>query len=157
MAEVYIDSLTLQNFGPFYGEHTLDFRSLEGKCGVLVGGKNGAGKTHLLRALYLAVVGESGLGDLRKVEPGADATRFVFEKSLNRRALAEGEDTMRLKAVVSLRDEKVGSRKVELLREIRFRSNSSPVWDHYATRSDTPGRIEDEQVATNSRVVLSIT
>lgn len=146
MPEVYIDSLTLENFGPFYGEHTVDFRSLEGKCGILVGGKNGAGKTHLLRALYLAVVGESGVGDLKKVETGSDATRFAFEKSLNRRALVEGQDTMRLKAVVSLRDVKVGSRKVELLREVRFRPNSSPVWEHYATRSDTPGRIEDEQV-----------
>jgi DNA sulfur modification protein DndD len=151
MAEVYIDSLTLENFGPFYGEHTLDFRSLEGKCGILVGGKNGAGKTHLLRALYLAVVGESGVGDLRKVEPGSDATRFAFEKSLNRRALAEGQDTMRLKAVISLRDAKVGSRKVELLREVRFRSNSAPVWEHFATRSDTPGRIEDEQVIQKLR------
>jgi len=146
MAEVYIDLLTLENFGPFYGEHTLDFRSLEGKCGILVGGKTGAGKTHLLRALYLAVVGESGVGDLKKVETGSDATRFTFEKSLNRRALAEGQDMMRLKAVVSVRDDKVGSRKVELLREVRFRPNSSPVWEHYALRSDTPGRIEDEQV-----------
>jgi len=146
MAEVYIDSLTLENFGPFYGEHTLDFRSLEGKCGILIGGKNGAGKTHLLRALYLAVVGESGVGDLKKLETGSDATRFAFEKSLNRRALAEGQDTLRVKAVVSLRDDKVGSRKVELRREVRFRPNSSPVWEHYATRSDTPGLIEDEQV-----------
>lgn len=145
MAEVYIDSLTLENFGPFYGEHTIDFRSLEGKSGVLVGGKTGAGKTHLLRALYLAVVGESGVGDLKKGEAGSDATGFAFEKSLNRRALAEGQDTMRLKAVVSRRDD-VGSRKVELLREVRFRPNSTPVWEHFATRSDTPGRIEDEQV-----------
>ncbi len=151
MAEVYIDSLTLENFGPFYGEHTVDFRSLEGKCGVLVGGKNGAGKTHLLRALYLAVVGESGVGDLRKVEIGSDATGFAFDKVLNRRALAEGQDTMRLKAVVSLRDDKVGSRKVELFREVRFRPNSSPVWEHHATRSDTPGRIEDEQVIQKLR------
>src|SRR6266480_5502508 len=119
MAEVYIDSLTLENFGPFYGEHTLNFRSLEGKCGILVGGKNGAGKTHLLRALYLAVVGESGVGDLRRLETGSDATRFMFEKSLNRMAQAEGQDTVRLKAIVSLRDDKVGGRKVELLREIR--------------------------------------
>lgn len=146
MAEVYIDSLTLENFGPFYGENTIDFRSLEGKCGVLVGGKNGAGKTHVLRALYLAVVGESGVGDLKKVETGSDATRFAFEKSLNRRALSEGQDVMRFKAVVSLRDDKVGSRKVELLREVRFRPNSAPVWEHSATRSDMPGRIEDEQV-----------
>ena len=96
MAEVYIDSLTLENFGPFYGEHTFNFGNLDGSGGILVGGKNGAGKTHLLRALYLAVVGESGVGDLKRVETGSDATRFIFDKSLNRRAQAEGQDTMRL-------------------------------------------------------------
>ena len=67
MSEVYIDSLTLENFGPFYAEHTLNFGSLDGRCGILVGGKNGAGKTHLLRALYLAVVGESGVRDWKRV------------------------------------------------------------------------------------------
>jgi DNA sulfur modification protein DndD len=151
MPDVYIDSLTLENFGPFYGEHTLDFRSLEGKCGILVGGKNGAGKTHVLRALYLAVVGETGVGDLKRVETGSEATRFIFEKSLNRRALAEGQDTIRLNAVITLRDDKVGSRKVELHREIRFRPNSSPVWEHSAVRSDTPGHIDDEQVIQKLR------
>lgn len=151
MAEVYIDSLTIENFGPFYGEHTLNFRSLEGKCGILLGGKNGAGKTHVLRALYLAVVGESGVGDLKKVETGADATRFAFEKSLNRRALEEGQDTIKLDVAVTLRDEKVSSRKVQLHREIRFRQNSSPVWSHYATRSDNPGKIEDEQIIQKLR------
>ncbi|GAB6272400.1 MAG: DNA sulfur modification protein DndD [Smithella sp.] len=151
MSEVYIDTLALENFGPFYGEHILDFRNLEGKCGILIGGKNGAGKTHVLRALYLAVVGESGVGDLKRVETGADATRFAFERAINRRALAEGNDTVKLKAVVSLRDDKVGSRKVEFHREIRFRPNSSPVWDHYAVRSDTPGRVEDVQVIQKLR------
>lgn len=146
MPEVYIDELTLENFGPFYDEHTLNFRSLEGKCGILVGGKNGAGKTHLLRAMYLAIVGESGVGDLRKLEPGTDTTKFVFDKLLNRRAMSEGKDTVRLKAVISLRDAKVGSRKVEITRSIRFRPNSTPVWEHTATRSDTAGVINDEQV-----------
>ena len=74
MPEVYIDSLTLENFGPFYGEHTLNFGSLEGRCGILVGGKNGAGKTHLLRALYLAVMGEPGVGDPKCVAAFALAT-----------------------------------------------------------------------------------
>jgi DNA sulfur modification protein DndD len=151
MADVYIDSLTVENFGPFYGKHTLDFRSLEGKCGILVGGKTGAGKTHLLRALYLAVVGESGVGDLKRVETGSDATRFVFEKSLNRLAQAEGQDTARLQAVVTLRDDKVGSRKVTFVREIRYRPNSAPVWQHYAIRSETPGRIEDDQLIQKLR------
>ncbi|MEM2111863.1 MAG: AAA family ATPase [Candidatus Bathyarchaeia archaeon] len=151
MPEVYIDSLTLENFGPFYGEHTIDFRSLEGKCGILIGGKNGAGKTHVLRALYLAVVGETGVGDLKRVETGSEATRFIFEKSLNRRAVAEGRDTVRLSAIITLRDDKVGSRKVEFHREIRFRPNSSPVWEHYALRSDTQGRIDDLQVIQKLR------
>ena len=151
MSDVYIDLLALENFGPFYGPHTFDFRNLEGKCGILVGGKNGAGKTHVLRALYLAVVGESGVGDLKRVETGSETTRFVFEKSLNRRALAEGIDTVCLKAVVRLRDDKVGSRKVELHREIRFRPNSSPIWDHSAIRSDTSGRIDDVQVIQKLR------
>ena len=127
MAEVYIDSLTLENFGPFYGEHTLNFRNLEGRCGIQVGGKNGAGNTHLLRALYLAVVGEPGVGDLKRVETGADATRFLFDRSLNRRAQAEGQDVVRFKVDVSLRDdENGGQRKVELVREIRHRPNSPP-------------------------------
>jgi DNA sulfur modification protein DndD len=151
MSEVYIDSLELENFGPFYGPHKIDFRSLEGKCGILVGGKNGAGKTHLLRALYLAVVGERGVGDLKRLETGSDSTGFGFEKSLNRRALAEGQDTMWLKTVITLRDDKVGSRSVELHRDIRFRPNSPPVWEHSAVRSGTPGRIEDEQIIQKLR------
>lgn len=152
MPEVYIDSLTLENFGPFYGEHTLNFGSLDGRCGILVGGKNGAGKTHLLRALYLAVVGESGVGDLKRVETGSDATRFLFDRSLNRRAQAEGQDTVRLKVEVSLRDDKGGgSRKIELAREIRHRPNSPPVWHSHAQRLETPGLIEDEQVIQKLR------
>jgi len=150
--EVYIDSLTLENFGPFYGDHTLKLSSLDGHCGVLVGGRNGAGKTHLLRALYLAVVGESGVGDLRRVETGSDATRFMFDKSLNRRALAEGQDTVRLKVEVSRRDDSSGgSRSIELMREIRHRPNSPPVWRSFAKRSDVPGVIEDEQLIQKLR------
>ncbi|MCY3729543.1 MAG: AAA family ATPase [Nitrospira sp.] len=152
MPEVCIDSLTLENFGPFYGEHTFTFGNLDGRCGILVGGRNGAGKTHLLRALYLAVVGESGVGDLKRVETGSEATRFVFDKSLNRRALAEGQDTVSLRATISQRDEKNGgSRTVELIREIRHRPNSPPVWHSYAIRSDTTGSIEDEQVIQKLR------
>jgi DNA sulfur modification protein DndD len=152
MAEVYIDSLTIQNFGPFYGEHTLKFGNLEGRCGIVVGGKNGAGKTHLLRALYLAVVGESGVGDLKRVETGSDATRFAFDRSLNRRAQAEGNDTVGLKVELSVRDEKSGgSRKLLLEREIRHRQNSPPVWTSYATRSDESRVIADEQVIQKYR------
>jgi DNA sulfur modification protein DndD len=142
MSEVYIDSLTLKNFGPFYGEHTFNFATHDDRCAILIGGKNGAGKTHLLRALYLGVVGETGVHDLKKVEPASDASRFIFEKSLNRRAESEGEDTASLKVTISQRDEK-GSRKAIFVREIRYRPNSGPVWYSYADRFDGSGRIED--------------
>jgi DNA sulfur modification protein DndD len=146
MPEVYIDSLTLENFGPYYGEHSFNFGTLEGRSGILIGGKNGAGKTHLLRALYLAVVGETGVVDLKKVEPASEATRFVFDKSLNRRALSEGQDTVRLEVAISQRDEKGGaSRRATLVREIRHRPNSGPVWRSFAERNDGSGLIDDEK------------
>jgi len=34
MAEVFIDSLTLENFGPYYGEHTFNFATLEDTFGL---------------------------------------------------------------------------------------------------------------------------
>jgi DNA sulfur modification protein DndD len=152
MAEVFIDSLTIENFGPYYGSHTLRFGDLGDRCGVLVGGKMGAGKTHLLRALYLAVVGEAGVVDLRKVESGSDATRFAFDRSLNRRALSEGIDSCRLSVNLTLRDEgSGGSRSAEIIREIRHRPNSSPVWTSFAKRSDTTTEISDDTLIQKLR------
>src|SRR6266446_7718953 len=144
MSEVSIDSLTVRNFGPYYGEHTFNLTTHDDRCGILVGGKNGAGKTHLLRALYLAVVGETGVHDLKKVEPASESTRFNFERALNRRAEAEGEDTIVLGVTVSQRDEKgVGTRKAKFVREIRFRPNSSPIWKSHANREDGSDELDD--------------
>ena len=152
MPQVSIDSLTIENFGPYYGAHEFKFTSLEGRSGILIGGRNGAGKTHLLRALYLAAVGESGTGDLRKVEAGADATRFLFEKSLNRKAADEGQDTTKLSITISQRDESAGStRKATLVREIRFRPKAPPSWRSYALKSGSTTEIEDEQVIQKLR------
>ncbi|MEY2495018.1 MAG: sulfur modification protein DndD [Verrucomicrobiota bacterium] len=146
MAEVYIDSLTLKNFGPYYGEHVFNFGTLDDRMGILVGGKNGAGKTHLLRALYLAAVGETGVIDLKKVEPASESTRFNFDRSLNRRAEMEGEDTIVLQVTVSQRDEKgVGTRKATFVREIRFRPNSAPVWRSHADREDGSPELDDDK------------
>ena len=154
MPDVYIDELTLENFGPYYGEHTFNFGTVEDRCGILIGGKNGAGKTHLLRALYLAVVGEAGVGDLKKVEPASEATRFVFERSLNRRAQAEGKDTVRLQVKISqIGETGGGSRKAVLVREIRHRP-SGPKWSSYADRMDGSGQIEEEKYLAKLRDTL---
>ena len=116
MPEVFIDRLTVENFGPFYGETTFDFKPLEGRQGILIGGRNGAGKTHLLRALYLAVVGETGAIDLANLEKsGSDATRFRFEHSLSRKAAAEGNYETRLTVDIVQRDEQgAGAKRVTL-------------------------------------------
>ena len=152
MPEIYIDSLTVENFGPFYGEHTFNFGNLDGCGGILIGGKNGVGKTHLLRALYLASAGESGVGDLKRVETGSEATRFIFDKVLNRRAQTEGQDKMRLAVSISQRDERgVGTRDVQFVREVRFRQNSAPVWHSYAVKSGSQGCIEDEKFINRLR------
>lgn len=152
MPRVWIDSISIRDFGPFYGDHTFNLTPLEGRTGILIGGKNGAGKTHLLRALYLAIVGETGVGDLKRVETGSDATKFAFDRALNRRAYEEGRDTIGLSATVALRDDDSGgSRRVEFHREIRFRQNSAPVWRSSAQRSDTAGQVDDETVIQKLR------
>lgn len=152
MPEVSIDSLTLKNFGPYYGEHTIDFTAVDEKCGILVGGRNGAGKTHLLRALYLAVVGKTGIGDLKNVETGNDATRFMFDRALNRKAAAEGQETTAFSITISQRDAKgAGARKATLVREIRHRQNSEAIWTSYAFKSESNERIDDESVMQKLR------
>src|ERR1700682_4532260 len=104
MSLVSIDSLEIENFGPYYGPHSFNFAPVEERSAVLIGGKMGAGKTHLLRALYLATVGESGEFDLKKLDDGSDATKFLLRESLNRRARTEGCDTTRLSVTISQAD-----------------------------------------------------
>lgn len=142
---ISIESLSISNFGPFYQTTNFDFAtSSDSSPHVLIGGKNGAGKTHVLRALYLAVVGEAGLGDLRKVESGSDATRFSFAKALNRRASREGDDTCKLRVAIRQRDADSGKEQLLTLhREIRFRPSSPPDWRSWAERSND-GEVEED-------------
>lgn len=145
MPEIYIDSLRVQDFGPYYGEHRFDFSAVDGRRAVLIGGRNAAGKTHLLRALYLAAVGESGAIDLKKVESGSEATRFDLAESLNRRARAEGRDTSELELTLTQRDES-GSigRSLTLVRQIRHRPASPPRFSSRANLSGDTRWIEED-------------
>ena len=76
MAEVFIESLAIENFGPYYGRHEFKFTGVEERGMILVGARNGVGKTHLWRAACLALLGESGPGALRKVEAGGRGHGF---------------------------------------------------------------------------------
>jgi DNA sulfur modification protein DndD len=145
MSEVFIDTLEVENFGPFYGEHHFDFRAEEGKVATLIGGKNGAGKTHLLRALYLAAVGSSGAVDLKKLEAGSDTTRFSLEESLNRKARKEGTDACRLSITLSKRDGTgTTGRAITIHRRIKFRPASPPSFSSQARLSGDSNWTEDE-------------
>ena len=150
---ISIDSLSITNFGPFYETTNFDFVApADSSPHVLIGGKNGAGKTHVLRALYLAVVGEAGLGDLRKVESGSDATRFSFAKALNRRASREGADACKLRVDIRQRDADSGKEQILTLhREIRFRPNSPPDWKSWAERSNDRQVEEDDKMIERLR------
>jgi DNA sulfur modification protein DndD len=155
MPVVSLDSLTIENFGPFYGTHEFKFSSLGERTGILIGGKNGAGKTHLLRALYLAAVGETGRHDLTKLDKDSDATRFILDKALNRQAAAEGWDEIKLAVTITQHDENgSGSRNVRFVREIRFRKNSATIWRSYAQESGGTTQIDDETQIEKLREAL---
>lgn len=150
---ISIDHLEITNFGPFYGTTKFDFiTDPDGPPHVLIGGKNGAGKTHVLRAMYLAVAGSAGIGDLRRVETGSDANRFNFDRVLNRRAAREGADTCILKATIRQRDADSGKEQLlSLHREIRFRPASPPVWQSWAERSNDLESVSDETLIERLR------
>lgn len=146
MSEIFIDSLTVENFGPFYGQHVFDFRPADGRQATLIGGKNGAGKTHLMRALYLAAVGSSGAIDLKKVESGSDATKFVLEESLNRKARSEGVDSSTLEITLTKRDDTgTTGRSLTISRQIRHRQNSAAVFNSRAQLSGESAWIDDDE------------
>lgn len=148
MYRIFIDWIRLKNFGPFYGEHFFDFQSNDpNRTTILVGGKNGVGKTHLLRALYLCVVGESGAFDLKKVEAGSDATKFELSESLNRIARIEGanECTLEIKLTKQHYNNNFLKRSLIIRRKIRFRPVSPPVFSSEAHLLEEDRKITDDK------------
>lgn len=59
-----INKLLLYNFNSFEGENTFDFTSHDEKNIILIGGKNGAGKTSLFMAIKIALYGPLAFGYL---------------------------------------------------------------------------------------------
>jgi DNA sulfur modification protein DndD len=147
MSELYIDKLIITDFGPFFDRHEFDFTGTPDKPVILVGGRNGAGKTHLLRAIYLAIAGEVGVGDLRYIESAESGnTGFKVEESLNRLAKAKGRDKSKLSITLRIRDktDSIG-RKVIFIREIRHRPNSPPIFIDKMMKIDPPEEYSSEK------------
>lgn len=145
-SQIFIESLRLVNFGPFYGENSLSFTTKRGEpTNVLIGGKNGAGKTHLLRALYLSITGKTGLSDLKNVEAESGATKFNVEQLLNRKAKREGSDTCSIEIKVVRRDSDTGKdRWLKVCHTIKFRPASPLSWKFSAESSGSVRPVEDE-------------
>lgn len=57
-----INYIKLNNIGPYVGEHKFDLNTNSSKNIVLIGGKNGAGKTTFLKALKYGLFGSFSLG-----------------------------------------------------------------------------------------------
>ncbi|NBP15846.1 hypothetical protein EBU95_15890 [bacterium] len=145
MSLISIESLELENFGPFYGHHVFKFSKNGSRSTTLIGGKNGAGKTHLLRALYLATVGGPGRFDLRKLETGEDSRGFAIENSLNRRAEAEGKNEALLAVTLVQNDEQeTSSRKLYLRRTIKYKKSGID-FKSIARLSDNSQEIDSEE------------
>ena len=72
-----INYLKLNNIGPYVGEHKFDLNTNSSKNVILIGGKNGAGKTTFLKSIKFGLFGSFAMG-LK-----TDTDRYFYEiKSL---------------------------------------------------------------------------
>ena len=127
-AIVTLHSLVLNNFGSYYGEHTIELFPKSGRRNVTaVVGSNGDGKSTLFYALNWALYGDEYLSELQR-----DKGRRLSEL-INRRAVLEAADEQRsVNAMVLLhfstnghdyyiaRDVVAGPRSVEGTTETRI-------------------------------------
>ncbi|OWA34251.1 DNA sulfur modification protein DndD [Saccharibacillus sp. O16] len=90
---MHINKLLLRNIGAYHGpHHSFDFRTSADKNVVLLGGKNGAGKTTILESLRIVLFGSLAYGFMNDNEP-------YFKKIhslLNRAALQNGENDFQI-------------------------------------------------------------
>lgn len=84
---MHIRKLVLRNIGAYHGDiNKFDFRTTSNKNVVLLGGKNGAGKTTILESLKIVLFGCMAYGFMTENEPYFRKIRTL----LNRKALNEG-------------------------------------------------------------------
>ncbi|MGE7827625.1 DNA sulfur modification protein DndD [Paenibacillus sp. NPDC093718] len=83
-----INKLILRNIGPYNGDfNKFDFRTNGKQNVILLGGKNGAGKTTILESLRIVLFGSMAYGFVTENEPYFRRIRSL----LNRQALHEGQ------------------------------------------------------------------
>jgi len=83
---MHIQKLALRNIGAYYGDlNEFDFRTVPKRNVILLGGKNGAGKTTILESLRIVLFGSMAYGLVTENEPYFRKIRTL----LNRKAVNE--------------------------------------------------------------------
>ncbi|MGX1826716.1 DNA sulfur modification protein DndD [Paenibacillus taichungensis] len=83
---MHIQKLALRNIGAYHGElNKFDFRTTANRNVILLGGKNGAGKTTILESLRIVLFGSMAYGFVTENEPYFRKIRTL----LNRKAINE--------------------------------------------------------------------
>ncbi|MFB8372271.1 DNA sulfur modification protein DndD [Paenibacillus taichungensis] len=83
---MHIQKLALRNIGAYHGElNKFDFRTTANRNVILLGGKNGAGKTTILESLRIVLFGSMAYGFVTENEPYYRKIRTL----LNRKAINE--------------------------------------------------------------------
>nr|WP_315163591.1 DNA sulfur modification protein DndD [uncultured Flavobacterium sp.] len=99
-----ISSIIIENFRQYYNNVSLDLNTQENKNIVLIGGRNGYGKTNFLISLVWCLYGEkiSQVDENFKKEIQKEKNYSQFMKqSLNWKSLNEGKDTFSIQLEIS--------------------------------------------------------
>jgi DNA sulfur modification protein DndD len=101
---MYLRKIYLRDWKSYANETVLTFpRPTKNKNVVLIGAKNGYGKTSLLEALVIGLYGRDGLRMVARAESTGDDTRLALnysqflERAFHSRALAEGRSNICIK------------------------------------------------------------
>ncbi len=99
-----IDKITLVNFRQYYGENSIDLQTAGDQNIVLIGGKNGYGKTNFLMSLVWCLYGEdiSKIDDnfKREIQKEGNYSKFL-RSSLNWDAAKDGDDSFSVEIELS--------------------------------------------------------
>ncbi len=90
-----INKISLKNFRQYYGENTIELATTHNRNIILIGGKNGYGKTNFLMSLVWCLYGEdiSKIDEnfKREIQKEGNYSRYL-KNSLNWESIKEGND-----------------------------------------------------------------
>lgn len=134
-----LTKLTLSNFGPYRGENSFNLRTTPEEPIVLIGGKNGAGKTTFFESIQICVHGQSALGQR--------TSQREYEAAIREYMYSDGESS-RDEAAVKLQFEysNLGERDTYTVeRQWRDRGKSIEETVHVSRNGEPLDDLEEDQ------------